>query len=86
MEYGLGWHFGWTFGLGGLVGLLASGLLIVVPFWQLWRRTGHSGWISLLMMVPLVNLILLWTLAFKGWPIEEDPALRRVGLDGRGRP
>lgn len=59
-------------GLPGLLILLLYGAIIVVPFYQLWKRTGHNGWISLLMLVPLVNLIMLYVLAFKEWP-----ALRR---------
>ena len=35
---------------------------------KIWKRTGHSGWWGLLMMVPLVNIISLWVLAFKDWP------------------
>jgi uncharacterized membrane protein YhaH (DUF805 family) len=47
-------------------------LLVVVPYWRLWQRTGHSGWWGLLMVVPLVNIISLWVLAFKDWPALRD--------------
>ena len=57
-------------GIGGLIGLALYVALIAVPFYQLWRRTGHNGWIGVLMAVPLLNLVLLWTLAFKAWPAE----------------
>jgi hypothetical protein len=50
-----------------------------VPFYQLWRRTGHNGWIALLMVVPIVNLIMLYVLAFKDWP-----AVARRDPDPRG--
>ena len=43
-------------------------VLVVVPYWKLWQRTGHSGAWGLLMVVPLVNIISLWVLAFKRWP------------------
>tara|TARA_R110000787_G_scaffold118916_1_gene229842 strand:- start:561 stop:731 length:171 start_codon:yes stop_codon:yes gene_type:complete len=43
-------------------------VVIVIPFFQLWKRTGHNGWISLLMLLPLVNLVMLYVLAFKEWP------------------
>ncbi len=66
MEHGMGMQFG----IGGAFGALVYILLIVVPFWQLWRRTGHSGWIAVLMIVPVVNLVMLWVLAFKAWPID----------------
>ena len=74
MDHGMHADMGPAMGAGWLVGAAMYALLIVVPFWQLWRRTGHSGWISVLMVVPLLNLILLWVLAFKDWP-----AVRRGG-------
>ncbi len=51
---------------------VVSLVLMVAPFWMLWKRTGHSGWISLTMLVPFLNLIMLYVLAFKSWPIEKD--------------
>ena len=75
MEHGMGMPMmGWQMGFGWLFGGLVYVALVVVPFWQLWRRTGHSGWVSLLMLVPLVNLVLLWVLAFKDWPIAPHGA------------
>jgi hypothetical protein len=55
---------GWS---GGVV-LLVLLLIARFPWWRIWRRTGHSGWWALLMLVPLANLISLWVLAFKEWP------------------
>jgi hypothetical protein len=43
-------------------------VLFLIPWWKIWQRTGHSGAWGLLMLVPLVNLISLWVLAFKEWP------------------
>lgn len=56
------------FGTGSFVFMLLIGALVVIPYWKLWQRTGHSGAWGLLMLVPLVNLISLWVLAFKDWP------------------
>jgi hypothetical protein len=52
----------------GPVHMLAIGLLLIIPFWQLFSKAGYSGWWSLLMVVPLVNLIALYILAFSEWP------------------
>ena len=43
-------------------------VLLVVPYWRIWQRTGHSGAWGLLMLIPLANIISLWVLAFKDWP------------------
>ena len=62
-------------GFPALVIILIGLALIIVPYWKLWSRTGHSGAWALLMLVPLANIISLWVLAFKEWP----------ALRGRGR-
>jgi len=62
MGYGIG------FGYGGIWMVLIYAVVVVVPFFKLWQRTGHNGWISLLMFVPLVNVVMLYYLAFKAWP------------------
>ena len=55
------------YGLGPLH-LLILAAVIIVPFWQLFSKTGYSGWFSLLMVLPLINLIALYVLAFSDWP------------------
>lgn len=62
-------------GFSGLLFSLIVMAIIVVPFFQLWKRTGHSGWISLLMLLPLVNLLMLYVLAFKDWPVLKQAPL-----------
>ncbi|WP_319784181.1 hypothetical protein [Oceanisphaera sp. IT1-181] len=48
--------------------MLVMAVVVVVPFWFIFSKAGHSKWLSLLMVVPLVNLILLYFLAFSKWP------------------
>ncbi|MDR9500023.1 MAG: hypothetical protein RI556_12670 [Hydrogenovibrio sp.] len=36
------------------------------------RKAGHSGWHSLWIVVPLVNLFMFWFFAFKKWPVERE--------------
>ncbi len=43
-------------------------IVFVVPFWRIFPRAGWPAALSLLMLVPLLNLVLLWVLAFKRWP------------------
>ena len=67
-----------SFGLTALIPLVVWGLLLIVPFFQLWKRTGHSGWMSLLMLLPIVNLVMLYVLAFKRWPaLETSPNVEK---------
>ena len=52
------WGFGWP--------LMAA--IAVIPFWRICTRVGHSPWLSLLILIPMVNLIFLYILAFGEWP------------------
>jgi len=58
-------------GLPSLLMMVVYMAIVVVPFYQIWKRTGHNGWIAVLMLVPLVNVIMLYVIAFKQWPIEQ---------------
>jgi hypothetical protein len=52
----------------GPVHMLLLGALLIIPFWQLFSKAGFSGWWSFLMIVPVVNVIALYVLAFSSWP------------------
>ncbi len=49
-------------------GMLFFAALVIIPFWFIFSKAGHSGWLSLLMLVPVVNIVLLYFLAFSDWP------------------
>jgi uncharacterized protein (DUF983 family) len=48
--------------------MLIIGALIVIPFWVIFEKAGYSKWLSLLMVVPVVNIIAIYYLAFSEWP------------------
>ena len=52
----------------GPVHMLVFGLILIIPFWQLFSKAGYSGWWSLTMVVPVANLVALYVLAFSNWP------------------
>jgi hypothetical protein len=49
-----------------LIGFL--GLAVLVPYWQIFKKAGFSPWLSLLIMIPFINLCALYYLAFARWP------------------
>jgi hypothetical protein len=55
------------FGFGPFGGLLMLAIL-VLPFWRISQKAGYSGWLGLLIAVPLLNVIFLYFLAFADWP------------------
>ncbi len=56
------------FGILQLVFMLIWLVVIILPFWKITRKAGYSGWLSLLILIPLANLIFLYFLAFSQWP------------------
>lgn len=74
MMYGMS-----TFGMAGWSGghwlvMLLGVAVLLVPIWRIFSKAGFSGWLSLLMLVPLVNLIVLYVIAFSPWPARRDSA------------
>jgi uncharacterized membrane protein YhaH (DUF805 family) len=56
------------------IGALVLMFLIGAPCVKILQRTGHSGWWVLLGLVPVVNLLALWTFAHKKWPAVDKAA------------
>jgi hypothetical protein len=54
--------------LAAIVALVLYVLLVVVPSCRLVRRTGHSAWLGLAVVVPVLGLLLLNYLAYARWP------------------
>lgn len=55
---------------GGMLWMLVVGILLVIPFWKLATRAGYPGPLGLLVLIPLVNLVFIYFLAFSEWPAE----------------
>ena len=53
--------------MGILLGLVSLALL-TIPLWRIMQPAGFSPWLSLLALVPVVNVIALWLFAFGRWP------------------
>ena len=52
----------------GIVWMLVMGVLMVIPFWRICRRLGFHGALGLLVLIPIVNLVFFYFLAFSRWP------------------
>ena len=48
----------------GPIMFLVMAVVILIPFWMIFQKAGHSKWLSLLTVTPLVNVITLSWLAF----------------------
>jgi hypothetical protein len=63
-----------------IVAYLAIFVVVVIAHWRIWSKAGcHGAW-SLLMIVPLINVVSFLYLAFAEWPA----AKRARALDAGG--
>jgi uncharacterized membrane protein len=53
---------------------LIGAIIVIIPFWRILERLGYSPWLSLLMAIPLVNLIFIYIVAFSDWPSQKAVA------------
>ena len=56
----------------GVTMIVVGVVIFVLPFWKIFPRAGLPKTLSFLMLVPLANLIMLYVLAFKKWPGDEN--------------
>jgi hypothetical protein len=43
--------------------------IAIIPFWQIFKKAGFSPALSLLMIIPIINVVMVFYLAFATWPI-----------------
>ncbi len=66
--------------LAGLVGLIFA----LVIYWRIFSKAGYSGARSLLLLIPIVNLIIIIMFAFSEWPVQRE--LNQLRQTAGGRP
>jgi hypothetical protein len=55
--------------------LVIMGCFVALAIWPAWRivaKTGNAGVMSLALLVPVVNIIMILYFAFSEWPIERE--------------
>ncbi|NMT62104.1 hypothetical protein [Marinobacter orientalis] len=63
--------FGHTMWAGHWLWMLVIAIVVVIPACRICQRTGYPGWMGVLILFPVVNLILLYFLAFADWPADK---------------
>ncbi|MBN1459125.1 MAG: hypothetical protein JXA57_06285 [Armatimonadetes bacterium] len=43
-------------------------VIVVIPFWKIFQKAGFPPAFSLLMLIPVVNLVAIYFVAFASWP------------------
>ncbi|HVS76761.1 MAG TPA: hypothetical protein VHE11_07490 [Steroidobacteraceae bacterium] len=49
---------------------LIGAIIAIIPFWRICDRAGLSPWLSLLLLIPLANIIFVYYVAFAEWPSQ----------------
>lgn len=52
--------------------MLVVAVVVVIPVWRICRRTGYPGWLGILILIPVANLLFLYFLAFADWPTNKS--------------
>jgi hypothetical protein len=55
-----------------LILLFFTGPIVVIPYWQIFKKAGFSPVLSILVLFPLVNLVVLYYVAFSDWKRVAD--------------
>jgi hypothetical protein len=58
-------------GLAELVIIVVAGLC-VWAYWRIFTKAGYPGAMSIMMLIPLLNVIMLFFLAFSEWPVLKE--------------
>lgn len=61
-----------SLGLSEILVLLIMFGVVILPFWMIFQKAGYNGALSLLMFIPLLNVLMIWFLAFSSWPVLRD--------------
>jgi len=64
-----------SFSMWHLIALVVLVLIVwafVAVFGRILNRAGYSRWWLLTIVVPLLNLIMLWVFAFASWPVTRS--------------
>ncbi|MFC4257498.1 hypothetical protein ACFOZ5_00470 [Marinobacter lacisalsi] len=63
-----GYMFSNSIWAGHWLWLLVMAIVVVVPVWRICQRIGYPGWMGILILIPMINLFLLYFIAFADWP------------------
>lgn len=55
-----------------LVVILLVFVLPYIVFSPIARKAGFSKWWSLVMIIPIVNIVAIWVFSFIEWPLERN--------------
>lgn len=61
---------------------LAITVVSIIMWWKIFAKTGNSGALALLTLIPIGGLVILIFLAVSKWPILQELEYRRNAMGG----
>jgi hypothetical protein len=61
-----------SLGLPELIIIAIFVFVFIIPFWKIFAKAGFSGWLSLTQIVPILNIVMLFYVAFAEWPLHRE--------------
>lgn len=55
--------------------------ILVLPMWRICAKAGYPGWFGLAALIPILNILLLFFLAFADWPSLRRATQHRPATD-----
>ncbi|HYK35981.1 hypothetical protein [Alloacidobacterium sp.] len=49
--------------------ILIGSLIVIIPYWMIFKKAAFPAFLGILMVVPLVNIVLLYVLVFAQWKV-----------------
>ena len=62
------------YGIWELMVLAFVAVVFIYPISRILKRIGWNPWLSFLWLIPVVNVVMLWVVAFAPWP-DHDAGL-----------
>jgi hypothetical protein len=56
-------------------------VIVIIPFWKIFSKAGFFPIFSLLMAVPVLNILVLYYVAFARWPALKKTVLSKDKYD-----
>ena len=52
--------------IGGLIFLVFIPI-VIIPYWQIFKKAGFAPALSILILIPIANIVVLYYVAFSNW-------------------
>lgn len=70
-------------GLPELLIIAILGVVVILPFWKIFTKAGFTGWLSLTEIIPILNIVMLFYLAFAEWPVHKQLTSARQSSENK---